>query len=196
MNNLRDAHKAMTKDLLLESGLGVFLRKGYAAATIDDIAKEAGATRTTFYLHFPSKAHLVGQLVGRVHEMLVSLEGPPLSDVVESGERAKIRAWLDSRMSQWDVIKPYMVVSYQASHEPDVAERTECWHGQVVEQMAAGLERAGRFDSERRRVRSLLAFGQFEYVSRRYFAAGWRNDRQRKVCLDELTASWLHLLTD
>lgn len=196
MRNLREAQKAMTRDLLLHSGLEVFIRKGYAAATIDDIAKEAGATRTTFYLHFRSKAELVGQLVGRAHEMLVSLEGPSLSDVVASGERAEVRAWLESRMNQWDTIKPYMIVSYQASHEPDVAERTEEWYEQVVQQMATGLERVGRFDSERRRVRSLLAFGEFEYLSRRYFAVGWRNDRQREVCLDELTESWLHLLTE
>lgn len=196
MGNLREAQKAMTRDLLLQSGLEVFTRKGYAAATIDDIAKAAGATRTTFYLHFASKAELVSQLVDRAHEMLASLEGPSLSDVVESGERAKIRAWLESRMSQWDTIKPYMIVSYQASHEPDVAERTEDWYEQVVQQMATGLNRVGRFDSERRRVRSILAFGEFEYLSRRYFAVGWRNDRQRETCLDELTGSWLHLLTE
>jgi len=196
MGNLREAQKALTKDLLLQSGLEVFLRKGYAAATVDDIAKAAGATRTTFYLHFPSKGELVSQLVGHAHEMLVSLEGPPLSDVVESGQQAKIRAWLDSRMSQWDAIKPYMIVSYQASHEPDVASRTEDWYEQVVQQMATGLERADRYTTERRRVRSLLAFGQFEYLSRRYFAVGWRSDRQREVCLDELTDSWLHLLTE
>lgn len=196
MGNLREAQKAMTRDLLLQSGLEVFIRKGYAAATIDDIAKAAGATRTTFYLHFRSKAELVSQLVGRAHEMLVSLEGPSLSDVVESGERAKIRVWLETRMNQWDTIKPYMIVSYQASHEPDVAERTEDWYEEVVQQMATGLERVSRFDPERRRVRSLLAFGEFEYLSRRYFAVGWRNDRQRGVCLDELTESWLHLLTE
>jgi hypothetical protein len=45
-------------------------------------------------------------------------------------------------------------------------------------------------------VRSILAFGEFEYLSRRYFAVGWRNDRQRETCLDELTGSWLHLLTE
>lgn len=186
----------MTRDLLLQRGLEVFTRKGYAAATIDDIAKAAGATRTTFYLHFSSKAELVSQLVGRAHEMLTSLGGPPLSEVVESGDRAAIRGWLDSRTSQWDAIKPFTTVSYQASHEPDVADHTEQWYEQVVQQMATGLERAGRFDSERRRVRSLLAFGQLEYLSRRYFAVGWRNERQRKVCLDELTDSWLHLLTE
>ena len=46
----------MTRDLLLKEGLGLFEAKGYGATTIDDIAAAAGTTRTTFYMHFPSKA--------------------------------------------------------------------------------------------------------------------------------------------
>ena len=34
-----------------------------AAATIDEIAASAGTTRTTFYLHFPSKAQLIQALI-------------------------------------------------------------------------------------------------------------------------------------
>jgi AcrR family transcriptional regulator len=194
MATLREAQKQMTRDLLLDGGLAVFTRKGYAAATIDDIAKQAGATRTTFYLHFSSKTELVNQLLKRAEEILVSTDGPPLSEVVRSGDPRLIRAWLESRVAQWDTIKPYMLASYQASHEASVAEQTEQWFEDVVGQMAAGLEAADRFDPDVRRVRSILAFGELEYLSRRYFVIGWRIDRG--IVMDELTASWVRLLTE
>lgn len=194
MTTLREAQKRMTRDLLLDGGLSVFDRKGYAAATIDDIAKEAGATRTTFYLHFSAKTDLVSQLLRRAEEILVATDGPPLSEVVRSGDPELIREWLESRVAQWDTIKPYMLASYQASHEPNVAEQTEQWFEDVVGQMAAGLDEAGRFDPSVRRVRCILAFGELEYLSRRYFVVGWRIDRD--IVMEELTASWVHLLTE
>ncbi|MEI2774569.1 MAG: TetR/AcrR family transcriptional regulator [Tetrasphaera sp.] len=194
MATLREAQKAMTRDLLLEGALTVFGRKGYAAATIDDIAKEAGATRTTFYLHFASKTDLTSQLLTRAEEILTATEGPNLTEVARTGEPALIRAWLDSRIDQWDSIKPYLLVSYEASSEPEVSGRTEQWFETVVDQMAEGLAQAGRFDEVTRRVRSLLAFGQFEYLSRRYFSTGWTLDRTAVV--DQLTESWRFLLTE
>lgn len=194
MATLREAQKRMTRDLLLDSGLEVFERKGYAAATIDDIAKTAGATRTTFYLHFSSKADLVSQLLKRAEEIMVSTQGPPLSEVVRLADPQLIREWLESRVAQWDTIKPYMLASYEASHEGDVAEQTEKWFEDVVGQMADGLAAAGRFTPAVRRIRSILAFGELEYLSRRYFVIGWRIDRE--VVMEELTASWVHLLTD
>lgn len=194
MATLREAQKQMTRDLLLDGGLAVFSRKGYAAATIDDIAKEAGATRTTFYLHFASKAELVSQLLVRVEQMLMDTDGPPLADVVQDGQGAQIRAWLDSRVDQWDTIKPYLLVSYEASHEPDVAAQTESWFEDVVGQMTRGLEHAGRFTKDVRRVRSVLAFGELEYLSRRYFAGSWVVDRD--TIMTELTRSWQRLLTE
>ncbi len=56
MANLRAAQKQLTRRLLLDSGLELFKSKGYAATTVDDIAKAAGTTRVTFYAYFPRAA--------------------------------------------------------------------------------------------------------------------------------------------
>jgi hypothetical protein len=63
-----------------------------------------------------------------------------------------------------------------------------------VADMTAGLEKANRFPADRRRIRCVLAFGQLEYLSRRYFAVGWRTPRE--IILEELTDSWMNLLVD
>jgi AcrR family transcriptional regulator len=190
--SLRAAQKRMTYDLFLQKGLELFERKGYAATTVDDIAAAAGSTRTTFYLHFASKAELMTALLRKVDAILTGEDDPPLRVVVESGSRELIRAWLDLKMRQWDVIKPYLMASYHAAYEPAVAAQTEEWFEDAVRQMQAGLDAADRFDESRRRIRCVLAFGQLEYLSRRYFAVGWNVERE--TSLDELTDSWCHLL--
>ncbi|NGP04560.1 TetR/AcrR family transcriptional regulator [Rhodococcus sp. 14C212] len=190
--SLRAAQKQMTYELFLTKALELFGTKGYAATTIDDIATAAGSTRTTFYLHFASKAEVMSALLTKVDAILTTADDPTLTAVVASGSRERIQEWLDRKFSQWDEIKPYLTASYQAAHEPDVAARTEQWFEDAVGRMTEGLEQANRFPPDRRRIRCVLAFGQLEYLSRRYFSVGWRTPRE--VCLDELTGSWCHLL--
>ncbi|MDC3726777.1 TetR/AcrR family transcriptional regulator [Rhodococcus sp. Rp3] len=190
--SLRAAQKQMTYELFLAKALELFGTKGYAATTIDDIATAAGSTRTTFYLHFSSKADVMSALLTKVDSILTAADDPSLTEVVASGSRALIRQWLDRKLTQWDEIEPYMTASYQAAHEPDVATTTEQWFEGAVADMTAGLDRAGRLDPDRRRIRCVLAFGQLEHMSRRYFSVGWRTPRE--ICLDELTDSWCYLL--
>jgi AcrR family transcriptional regulator len=190
--SLRAAQKQTTYELFLTKALELFSTKGYTATTIDDIATAAGSTRTTFYLHFSSKAEVMSVLLSKAEAILTVASDPPLATVVTSGSRALIQAWLDQKFSQWDEIKPYLTASYEASHEPDVAAQTERWFEGTVGQMTAAMDRAKRFPPAHRRIRCVLAFGQLEYLSRRYFTVGWRVPRE--VCLDELTDSWCHLL--
>ena len=54
---------AVTRATLLKTALSVFSAKGYAATTLDDIAKAAKVTRGAIYWHFKSKADLYNTLV-------------------------------------------------------------------------------------------------------------------------------------
>jgi TetR/AcrR family acrAB operon transcriptional repressor len=54
---------AMTRATLLRTALSVFSTKGYAAATLEDVAKAAKVTRGAIYWHFKSKADLYNTLV-------------------------------------------------------------------------------------------------------------------------------------
>lgn len=193
MSSLRAAQKRLTYELFLAKGLELFEEKGYAATTVDDIASAAGSTRATFYLHFSSKAELMSALLQQVESILID-DDPPLTEVVRSGSRELVRRWLDHRMGQWEEIKPYLVASYQAYNEDAVVQQTEKWFEDVIGRMTAGLDAAGRFPAKERRIRCILAFGQLEYLSRRYFSGGW--SVPRKLCLEQLTDSWCHLLDE
>lgn len=125
-------------------------------------------------------------------EILSAADDVPLTDVVASGSREVLRAWLDTKLLQWDDIKPYLTAAYQALHEPDVAAQMRRWFEGTISAMTEGLEKADRLDPERRRIRCVLAFGQLEYLSRRFFAVGWQISRE--ISLEELTDSWCYLL--
>ncbi|WP_127130345.1 TetR/AcrR family transcriptional regulator [Georgenia sp. SYP-B2076] len=195
MTSLREAQKQMTRRLLLERALELFEAKGYAPTTIEDIAAAAGTTRTTFYMHFASKADLMLSLVGEVNEILTAPDDPPLPSVVQAGDRAQIRVYLARKFDQWPEIRAYIVSGNQAAAvDPDVQAAMDLWFDQTIEDMRLGLDRAGRFDPSARRVRCVLAFGELEFLSRRWMRHGWYVDRD--TSLDVMTDSWCTLLTE
>ncbi|MFD2795147.1 TetR/AcrR family transcriptional regulator [Promicromonospora vindobonensis] len=54
----RAAQQQLTHERLLEAGRAVYLRRGFLAATVEEIAEEAGYTRGAVYKHFGGKEGL------------------------------------------------------------------------------------------------------------------------------------------
>lgn len=61
----RDEKKARTRERLLDAAIGVFAEHGYAGATLDAIAAEAGLTKGAVYSNFESKEDLFFALIDR-----------------------------------------------------------------------------------------------------------------------------------
>lgn len=193
MATLRETQKLQTRRLLLDTALDCFDAKGYAATTIDDIAAGAGTTRTTFYLHFASKSQLMQAVIRDIDEVFTSADDPPLSTVVERGERELIEAWLSRKFDQWVEVRQHLTATYQvAAVDPEIQAGLDAWFEGVAGAIQEGLDRADRFDAETRRVRAVLSFGQLEYLAKRWLRVGWAVDRG--ICLRTLTDSWCHLL--
>src|SRR5437763_1765044 len=60
--SLRDEQKALTRRRLLEAAQVVFARRGFHAATVEEIAREAGATTGALYSNFSGKEDLFLEL--------------------------------------------------------------------------------------------------------------------------------------
>ncbi len=60
---------AITRKKLLSVALAVFSNKGYSAATLEDIAHEAGVTRGAIYWHFKGKAELYNSIIREFSEL-------------------------------------------------------------------------------------------------------------------------------
>jgi AcrR family transcriptional regulator len=59
----RSEQRAQTRSALLEAAWTVFLRRGYAGSTIEEIVGEAGLTRGAFYYNFGSIGELFVELL-------------------------------------------------------------------------------------------------------------------------------------
>jgi len=79
---------AVTRATVLKAALTVFSAKGYAAATLDDVAETAKVTRGAIYWHFKNKADLYNTLVEEMSARGASIvqqavaEGGTLIDIL------------------------------------------------------------------------------------------------------------------
>jgi len=92
---------------MLEAADRVFARRGYQAASMDEIAAEVGVTKPMLYSYFGSKEGLYLACVQRAGEMLAQrlrdvAEGGP-AERLEAGVRAFF-AFVDERRSGWTVL--------------------------------------------------------------------------------------------
>ncbi|MBS1713746.1 MAG: TetR/AcrR family transcriptional regulator [Armatimonadetes bacterium] len=66
--------RTSTKDLILDATDRLMARFGFRKMTMDDVAKEAGISKRTIYVHFQSKEDVglssIGRVVERVHDEL------------------------------------------------------------------------------------------------------------------------------
>jgi AcrR family transcriptional regulator len=202
MAGLRKAQKEMTRRLLLSTALELFSTKGYAATTIDEIAATAGTTRVTFYAYFPSRADLMKALIDQLNELLGRTCSPAhgstaasLASVVAGGDPEKIGGWLRETAGSWDEIRPYTKVAFEAATvDPEIRVLVEGWFDAAAGDIAAGLERAGRFTPQTRRVRAVLAMTELDYLARNWTPGRWDTDLE--PMLEVLAISWAGLLTE
>ncbi|MEA2422339.1 MAG: hypothetical protein QOF55_1438 [Thermoleophilaceae bacterium] len=105
---------------ILDSALEVFSSRGYHAASIDEIAGEAGISKALIYEHFPSKKELHASLLERhtqeIFERLAeSAAGPDPGEV-------RLRAGVDAFL-EWAETHPRAFrLLFRDNFEVDVAE--------------------------------------------------------------------------
>jgi len=99
----KEALSERRRNSILDAARGVFSRQGYAVATVDDIANEAGIAKGTLYLYFRSKEEIY----------LAAL----LQDVASMSERA--RAEMEQATSLREQIGAFVRVrlEYCQQHE-------------------------------------------------------------------------------
>lgn len=198
MATLRAAQKELTRRLLLDAGLDLFVAKGYAATTVDDIASAAGTTRMTFYAYFPSKVDLMKALISE--RLNAALDRVPSAEhgsterelvaVVEDGSPARIRAWLAATSARWDAIRPYTTAAHEAAAvDPEIRALLNEWLEEAIGDIRDGLDRADRFPADTRHFRSVIAMTELDHTARHWTPGAWGVGHDEM--LDVLTESWV-----
>jgi AcrR family transcriptional regulator len=128
--------------LVLDAARRVFLAQGYHAATVEQIADEAGFSRGVVYSQFGTKADLfLALLTDRIAERAAQnaaaagqLAGPGISDLHEL-------AWRAERASPgWRLLVTEFRV--HAARDPELSRRYAAAHATTVDGLASALASA------------------------------------------------------
>jgi AcrR family transcriptional regulator len=78
---LAEREKQDTRDLIIDAADRLMARLGFRKMTMDDVAREAGVSKRTIYLHFASKEEVglssIGRVVERAQACIVEIAAEP-----------------------------------------------------------------------------------------------------------------------
>lgn len=90
----RPAARDRTRRAIVDTALRLFAERGYVGVRVEDIAREAGVSRATFYKHFAERDEILAELFGRLLGEATGAPPPP-------GEpEERVRAVLDATVEQ------------------------------------------------------------------------------------------------
>ncbi|WP_163507355.1 TetR/AcrR family transcriptional regulator [Fodinicola acaciae] len=150
----RAEQQRRTHQQLLEVGLAVFLRRGYLAATVEEIASEAGFTRGAVYKHFGGKEGLWTAIVDSRADALLAGLREALDRVSSRDELVATLASgvgsADGDAARWTVVSTEFLAG--VADKPELAAAIVAAQRQREEQIAELLAR----HCDRLRVRPTL----------------------------------------
>ncbi len=87
--SLRDEKKIETKNNIFEVAGRLFKEKGYDNTTVDEITKEAGIGKGTFFNYFPTKEALLQDFVKQKEELVFDLVKDQMTRNTSTKEKIK-----------------------------------------------------------------------------------------------------------
>jgi len=119
--SLREQLKRHTRERLEAATVKLIRKQGFRATSVDQIARAAGTTRTTFYQYFKSK----GDLIHFMQETFIAPEMIAISkklDDIEEPTWKALRAWVVEYSKTWERIHVFFEAYAEASViDPEVA---------------------------------------------------------------------------
>ena len=79
--------RQQTRELVLDTALRLFSERGYLGVRVEDIAKESGVSRATFYKHFAEREQVLAELFQRL--LGTEDDGATLSTEIDDGGSAE-----------------------------------------------------------------------------------------------------------
>jgi TetR/AcrR family transcriptional regulator, mexJK operon transcriptional repressor len=117
----RDRRSPAKHAAILDAATEVFLREGYARASVDAIAEAAGVGKQTVYGHFGDKQRLFLATVEHVHATspldpadLITDTGDPLADLTAAAE------WLVRAVTTPEVAALHRLTIAELTHHPEL----------------------------------------------------------------------------
>jgi AcrR family transcriptional regulator len=125
MSGLRERQKAATRLRLLEAAATVFARRGFHGASVDEIAREAGATTGALYANFAGKEELFLELFDSTMAQDVRGYAEASADAatLEDATRGGADRWMAVLSERPEYFPLFIEFWAYAVREPQVRER-------------------------------------------------------------------------
>lgn len=117
------------REQILRAATEAFARSGFAATSLDDVAREAGVTRMVVYTHFESKTALYQAVLDRMRDKLNTATGKPDYDEFSIDRMLSVAAAEPAG---------FRLLFHHAAREPE-------FRGEVDRLRAAGFQIARRY---------------------------------------------------
>jgi AcrR family transcriptional regulator len=123
----REEHAEARCEQILEAALRVFSRRGFAEATMEEVAAEAGLAKGSLYLYFASKEAVLDQI------LVKNLIFPGLADVLAPLRELSAGSAIPRLVSAlWNQLKTRKAVAHLLTREIfSRPERARLYHEQV-----------------------------------------------------------------
>jgi AcrR family transcriptional regulator len=124
----RAESQARTRAELIATAAGVFARRGYRGASVEEIAEEAGYSHGAVYSNFDGKADLFlavfeDYMAERVRELAEAQGGLPPDAPLEARARALADQWMDRLARDRESVVLHMEFIAHADRDPELARR-------------------------------------------------------------------------
>jgi AcrR family transcriptional regulator len=120
--------QARTRSELLATAATVFARRGYAGASVEEIAEEAGYSHGAVYSNFAGKADLFlavleEYMAERARELAATQIGLDENEPIEARARALADQWMERFAKDRESFLLHMEFIAHAGRDPELAER-------------------------------------------------------------------------
>jgi AcrR family transcriptional regulator len=124
----RAEQQAQTRTRLIESAARVFARRGFQAASVEEIAEEAGYSHGAVYSNFDGKGELFlavfeEYMAERVRELADTQAALPDDAPLEARARALADQWMDRLARDRESLALHVEFIAHADRDPELARR-------------------------------------------------------------------------
>lgn len=173
---VRTEHRELTRRRLTEAAGTAFRERGYAGTSVDHIARSAGISRATFYLHFTSKAELIAEIWAIVRVRLLELHRSLAAEPFLNEE--VLANWLDETFDFYAEHRNELLAIHEAiALEAEMAKRYRERMSEVSDVIDPLIMRSRGVDAPHARLRSSLLTMQLERFCHFWILRGMPFDR-------------------
>jgi TetR/AcrR family fatty acid metabolism transcriptional regulator len=134
----RKIDKNVRQKLLLDAAATVFARRGYQAATMDEVARSAGVAKGTLYLSYPSKEAMFFAMFDAFAEEAMGTPFPtPVGSATE--QISAILVEIGRRIDRESLIVPLTLEFWAAAGVETTRQRFAVRYGAMLDAFAGSM---------------------------------------------------------